>query len=272
MTSTITAKTIADRTAALVGGEREREHGPKLENHQKIAEVWNGILVASGKRPPTALDAHDVANLMEGLKIARRYCGAFNIDDYVDGAGYAACAGEIRSALVEQARIDATWSAAAIEGCPAGAVPIEEPSPNPPTLHYLATPYSKYPHGITHAYLDACRLAARLIQAGMVSYSPIAHTHPIAIHGHIDPLDHSVWLPFDEVMMSRCDELLVAQMDGWDDSDGIAYEIGFFTLAHKPVRFLNPDDLAIRDFPWPRRVRSAPSRAHDKAASQYGGE
>ena len=30
---------------------------------------------------------------------ARRYSGAHNIDDYIDGAGYAGCAGEIASTL-----------------------------------------------------------------------------------------------------------------------------------------------------------------------------
>jgi hypothetical protein len=32
---------------------------------------------------------------MEALKIARRYSGP-NVDDYIDAAGYAAVAGEIR--------------------------------------------------------------------------------------------------------------------------------------------------------------------------------
>jgi hypothetical protein len=53
--------------------------------------------------------------MMECLKIARRYTGDFNPDDYVDGAGYSAVAGEVRA---EQLRRDRTW-AAAIEGCPA---------------------------------------------------------------------------------------------------------------------------------------------------------
>ena len=88
---------IATRAAELVGGDRASAHGDMLENHRKIASVWNGILAAAGKAPAAPLNAHDVANLMEGLKIARRYSGAYNIDDYVDGSGYAALAGEIRS-------------------------------------------------------------------------------------------------------------------------------------------------------------------------------
>ena len=33
--------------------------------------------------------------MLETFKIARRYSGSHNVDDYVDGAGYAGCAGEI---------------------------------------------------------------------------------------------------------------------------------------------------------------------------------
>jgi uncharacterized protein DUF6378 len=93
------ANGIALKAAELVGGDREKTHGDKVLNHQKIAGVWNGILAAAGKSPVTPLDAHDVANLMEGLKIARRYLGTFNPDDYIDGAGYAAVAGEIAERL-----------------------------------------------------------------------------------------------------------------------------------------------------------------------------
>lgn len=96
------ASEIASRAADLVSGDRERQHGDKTENHEKIAAVWNGILTAAGKPPLAPLDAHDVATLMEGMKIARRYTGSFNPDDYIDGAGYASVAGEIRAAQVER--------------------------------------------------------------------------------------------------------------------------------------------------------------------------
>lgn len=93
------AEDIANKAAELVGGDRAKSHGDKVLNHQKIAAVWNGILTAAGKSPVMPLDGHDVANLMEGLKIARRYLGSPNDDDYIDGAGYAAVAGEIRSRM-----------------------------------------------------------------------------------------------------------------------------------------------------------------------------
>lgn len=96
------AHEICASAGALVGGDRQETHGDKVDNHQKIAAVWNGILFAAGKGSEKPLDAHDVANMMEALKIARRYSGRFNIDDYIDGAGYAACAGEIAAELQKQ--------------------------------------------------------------------------------------------------------------------------------------------------------------------------
>lgn len=129
-----------------------------------------------------------------------------------------------------------------------GAVrPIGESTTTGPVgLAYLATPYSKYPGGIEAAWVDACALAARLLVAGLGVYSPIAHTHPLAIHGGLDPLDHDIWLPFDEAMMAKADELIVAHMATWETSRGIAHEVAVFEAAGKPVYDLDPDSLTMR--------------------------
>lgn len=105
-------------------------------------------------------------------------------------------------------------------------------------LVYLATPYSKYKAGIHMAFVDASIFAARLLQSGVNVYSPIAHTHPLAIYGNIDPLDHNVWLPFDKSMMEASEALVVAEMQGWQESKGIQHEIEFFERAGKPIYYL----------------------------------
>lgn len=111
---------------------------------------------------------------------------------------------------------------------------------------YLATPYSKYPAGITAAFERAAQLAGELLKKrGVAVFSPIAHTHPIAIHGGIDPLNHDIWLPFDAAMMRASSSLLVAKMEGWEQSVGIAHEIEAFRKAGKPISYLNPDTLEI---------------------------
>lgn len=113
------------------------------------------------------------------------------------------------------------------------------------SLVYLATPYSKYPKGLEAAFQDAAALAAKVMVAGVKVYSPIAHTHPLAIHGKVDPYDHSIWLPFDAAIMDKSDAILVAKMDTWDKSYGISHEIEVFTKAGKPVYYLTPDTMAV---------------------------
>lgn len=114
-------------------------------------------------------------------------------------------------------------------------------------LCYLATPYTKYEGGIDLAFAEAARIAALLLTTGVRVYSPIAHTHPLAIYGNLDPLDHSIWLPFDEAMMEAADCLIVARMKGWDVSYGVQHEIEFFRSDRKPVVFIDPVSLMIID-------------------------
>jgi hypothetical protein len=112
-------------------------------------------------------------------------------------------------------------------------------------LQYLATPYSKYPAGIQVAFENACQIAARLLTRGIKVYSPIAHTHPIAIHGGLNPYDHSIWLPFDQAIMECCSGLIIAHMEGWETSYGISEEIDFFWKEGKDIYDLEPTTLTI---------------------------
>lgn len=112
-------------------------------------------------------------------------------------------------------------------------------------LAYLATPYTRYPAGPYAAFVHACELAARLIRAGVHVYSPIAHSHPIALHGAIDPLDQAFWNDVDAVMLDKCDTLLVAHMDGWEQSSGIRHEVETFERHRKPIFDLDPQTLAM---------------------------
>ena len=116
-------------------------------------------------------------------------------------------------------------------------------------LVYLGTPYSKFPTGTEAAFQAAASLAGRMLVAGVNVYSPIAHTHPIAIHSGLNPLDHSIWIPFDAAMMDKADALVVAMMDSWEASYGLQIETDEFTQAGKPVYWLDPVTMALTDVP-----------------------
>lgn len=115
----------------------------------------------------------------------------------------------------------------------------------PSGIAYLATPYSRYRYGHVQAHKDACKLAAHLVCAGIKVFSPIAHTHPIAVHGALDLLDHAIWLPLDEAMMEAAAVLIVAHMEGWDESSGVAHEVKFFEMRGKPIYDLDPRSLMM---------------------------
>lgn len=98
-TSSFSAADFCSEAARLVGGPRAATHGDKTINFQNIAELWNGYwrikCRVNDERLSTPFTAHDVGCMMELFKIARRFSGSFNADDYVDAAGYAGCTGEI---------------------------------------------------------------------------------------------------------------------------------------------------------------------------------
>jgi hypothetical protein len=105
---------------------------------------------------------------------------------------------------------------------------------------YVGSPYSKYPDGLEAAFRQVCRITGALIAEGINAYSPIAHTHPVAVHSGMDPLDHSIWLKADAPLMRAACGLIVCKMTGWEESVGLAHEIEVFEKAEKPVLFLTP--------------------------------
>ena len=105
---------------------------------------------------------------------------------------------------------------------------------------YLATPYTKYPGGLEVAYRDASIQAAMLIEAGIYVFCPIAHSHPIAVHGGLPTCDHKLWLAFDECMMSCAQGMIQCRLEGWDQSYGMDFEKRWFERLGKPVIPMEP--------------------------------
>ena len=82
-------KEFLARASTLVAGDREKDYGNKIENHNNIAKLWSAYL-------DVKIEAHDVAIMMNLLKVARKKLGVISEDTYVDMAAYGAIAGEIK--------------------------------------------------------------------------------------------------------------------------------------------------------------------------------
>ncbi len=106
---------------------------------------------------------------------------------------------------------------------------------------YLATPYTRYPLGRDEAFRMAARVAGRLVLRGVHVFSPIAHSHPIAELGGIDPCDGAKWRHADAPFVEAARGCIVYQARGWDTSAGVAHEIAEFTRAGKPVVYMRAE-------------------------------
>ncbi len=112
-------------------------------------------------------------------------------------------------------------------------------------FYYLATPYTKGPHGIDDAAKQASIVAAQLIARGLWVFAPIPHAHSIAINGGLEPLSHDLWLPLDKEIVRAAHGLIVADLEGWETSYGIGEELKWFRAMNKPRYLLNTKDLTF---------------------------
>jgi hypothetical protein len=67
--------------------DRNEQNGDPLENHQRIANIWEVILGIT-------IEPYQVALCMAGMKLARLAHNPLD-DSFIDGAAYLAIAGEI---------------------------------------------------------------------------------------------------------------------------------------------------------------------------------
>lgn len=119
-------------------------------------------------------------------------------------------------------------------------------------IWYLASPYTKCPLGQEAAFSEAAKAAAKLMAAGLVVYSPIAHSHPVATHGNLDALDGAFWLHQNKPMMERMGGIIVLKLPGWRESEGVKFEIDFFRRERKRFMWAEApfDEAQAAEIAW----------------------
>lgn len=105
-------------------------------------------------------------------------------------------------------------------------------------LIYLATPYSHAEAEIrNHRFLEVNRVAASLMREGLHIYSPISHTHPIAMAGEM-PKEWEFWQEYCLTMLQSCSKMVVLMQDGWRESVGVQAEINIARKTGMPIEFM----------------------------------
>lgn len=89
-----TRKTILDAAEKCVCNDRQDQYGKPEDSFSAIADLWTAYLDTGREITPV-----DVAQMMILLKVGRAKGSPKHTDNWVDMAGYAACAGEIAAEI-----------------------------------------------------------------------------------------------------------------------------------------------------------------------------
>ena len=110
-------------------------------------------------------------------------------------------------------------------------------------LTYLAIPYSSDNALIReYRFQLANKIAAKLMNNGYLVFSPISHTHPIAIAGNL-PKDWEYWKNFDKAYLNYCHKIIIIMAEGWKESKGVQGEIEIAKELGLEIEYIEPEDF-----------------------------
>ncbi len=90
---------------------------------------------------------------------------------------------------------------------------------------YLACPYSHPDPKVREArFRKVNEYAAQLLREGHLVFSPISHSHPIAVQCEL-PTEHTFWKKWNGSFIEWCNVLYVAALDGYLESEGVWWEM-----------------------------------------------
>jgi len=107
---------------------------------------------------------------------------------------------------------------------------------------YLAIAYShKNPRIREIRYEIANIISAYLMNLGVVIFSPITHSHPLAAYNL--PTGWDYWKSQDLSYLTVCESIIAVTLDGWKESIGLQDEVNIMKDMGKKVSFFDPCDL-----------------------------
>ena len=118
--------------------------------------------------------------------------------------------------------------------------PTVKPNVSTDGLVYLATPYSHDDPNVRRQRFEIVnRVAAGLMRDGVHIYSPISHTHPIAMAGDL-PKGWDYWEKYGRVVLAACVKVIVLRQPGWEQSTGVNAELAIARELGLPIEFIDP--------------------------------
>ena len=114
---------------------------------------------------------------------------------------------------------------------------------NKEQLYYFASPYSSENSFVRQIRYEATIYAAsELTKIGFRLLEPIAMCHEQS-NRHQMPSGYQFWQSRDRGFIDICDAVIVLQLEGWKESEGVSDEIQYAKSLGKEVHLLHVDDI-----------------------------
>lgn len=111
-------------------------------------------------------------------------------------------------------------------------------------LVYLAAPYTHADPSVVSARMKTlCIVDAALMKQGVMTASPLLK-HFLLEHSDL-PGDWNYWKDYAEVLLRKCDKMIVVMLAGWEESTGVTAEIQLCTQFDIPVEYLDPFSMNV---------------------------
>lgn len=137
-------------------------------------------------------------------------------------------------------------------------------------LAYLAGPYTHPdPSVMEQRFTRMNHFAARLIEAGWPVFSPITHSHPIALHMPPEENNWATWIAQDYAILEKCSRVFCLMADGWRESQGVSGELDFCRRNEIPIVYLEDVDELTEGYPGPLQISTSYPSKNDGAHAKF---
>ncbi len=111
---------------------------------------------------------------------------------------------------------------------------------------YLSCPYTHCDPSVReYRYRTSCRVAAKLMESGIVVFNPLSHSVPLCEFLDKKNFDHEFWMSIDLPILCRCDELLILGLPCWTESRGVKAEMFEALGLQKPITLIEEADIEL---------------------------
>jgi hypothetical protein len=114
---------------------------------------------------------------------------------------------------------------------------------------YLAIPYGHPDPDIKKYRFDVANIIAKeMISKGCLVFSPISMSHAIECAEIVTgEITHAAWMEIDLYILSKCSELYVVTIDGWDVSKGVRMEMQFAMANNIPIKYVSKYGVIVNN-------------------------